>query len=335
MSPGTPYNSFVVPYPIRVDEFSVPRDGSLAPAALHLLTHTHSDHIIGLNAKSFGSVIICSADAKAMLLRHETYKARYLREEFLFEKNRTYSHLKSTLQSPNEGQIDYDLIEYATDGLIELMSAFPFHTRFYINAWTWGYEDILKAISRSFASKIHVDRYKHEVYTNLSDPELRALVTRDFKSTRFHACERFDRCGLVRYDDPGVVYINPVNLSCTNWELYLEKTRAQLGRGDLPMHLLVPLHRHSSLPELQSFVGLFKPKRLVPNFLEPCLFGLDWACMPMLIEDSEVKNLEGGDGVKELDVLVGLWTAAPGLEGGHPQIGGIVRLMQAYLSKGI
>lgn len=97
MPPGTPYNSFIAPYPIRVDEFSVPQDGSLTVAALHLLTHTHSDHVKGLNAKSFSSVVICSKDAKEMLLRHETYRARCLKEqELAIQRIRTFSHLKTT-----------------------------------------------------------------------------------------------------------------------------------------------------------------------------------------------------------------------------------------------
>ncbi|EJC97861.1 uncharacterized protein FOMMEDRAFT_42871, partial [Fomitiporia mediterranea MF3/22] len=282
MPPGTPYNSFVKPYPIRVDEFSVPRDGSLTVAALHLLTHTHSDHIIGLNSKSFGSIIICSEDAKEMLLRHETYQARFLREEdYVYEKQRTFEHLKFPMQASNEvfKRNEFDLIKEAVSGLIDLMKAYPVHMRFFINVWTWGYEDILKAVSQAFESKIHVDRYKNDVYSSLSDRDLRALITQDYRSTRFHACERFARCDLVRNEDPGVVYINPVNISSDNWDLYLAKTKAMMERGALPMLLLVPLHRHSTLPELQNFVGLFRPRRLVPNFLEPSLHGLDWACM--------------------------------------------------------
>ncbi|KAI5119407.1 hypothetical protein M0805_005950 [Coniferiporia weirii] len=485
MPPGTPYNSFIVPYPIRVDEFSVSRNTSpfQAVAALHLLTHTHSDHIIGLNAKSFGSVVICSADAKQMLLRHETHWARVRKEqEYIPERERTFSHLKASPPSSDEVQANdpssYDLLralplgdptkieisnddwvtitlidanhcpgsvmfliegskgailhtgdfraepifintimknpflkryfapanvytsakpgsgfmsqtleaiyldtacmlrtfavpskEDATSGLLQLMTAFPSHTRFFINTWTWGYEDTLKAISRSFNSKIHVDRYKYEIYTSLSDPVLRELVTRNTKTTRFHACERFDRCHDVHADDPAVVYINPVNISCANWELYLMQTKAQLKHGDLPTHLLVPLHRHSPLPELQTFVGLFRPRRLVPNFLEPKLHGLDLACMPAMfgpfmaegaaarireemgdaltldsiseldgdnpIEDSEIKNLKHGNGVRELGALVSMWTAAPGAEGGLSSTGGIIHQMQKFLPKGI
>ena len=42
---------------------------------------------------------------------------------------------------------------------------------------------------------------------------------------------------------------------------------------------LVPLSRHSTLPELQSFVKLFRPKRIVPNTLDPRFHGLDWTCI--------------------------------------------------------
>lgn len=45
------------------------------------------------------------------------------------------------------------------------------------------------------------------------------------------------------------------------------------------VHKLVPLSRHSSLPELRDFVSLFKPQCVVPNTLDPALGGLDWACM--------------------------------------------------------
>ena len=145
----------------------------------------------------------------------------------------------------------------AVKGLVELIALFDDDTYFFVNAWTWGYEDLLKGIARAFQCKvnvslikhisssakfairpsctlrqpffrficqsmyvrlnftdvftcpqIHVDRYKHAVYTHISDPFLRVLVTRDSTSTRFHACERFERCSFVdvpRYDVPSFV----------------------------------------------------------------------------------------------------------------------------------
>ena len=94
MPPGTPYNAFILPYKIRVDDFADASNLDHTPA-LHLLTHTHTDHINGLSAKSFGSTIICSHDAKEMLLRHEVYAERALHEQELrSEKLLTFSHLK-------------------------------------------------------------------------------------------------------------------------------------------------------------------------------------------------------------------------------------------------
>ena len=41
-------------------------------------------------------------------------------------------------------------------GLIELMKIFPDSVYFFINCWTWGYEDILKAIAREFQSQVMI-----------------------------------------------------------------------------------------------------------------------------------------------------------------------------------
>ena len=107
MPTGTPYNSFVLPYKIRVDDFATPTSNIINPA-LHLLTHTHADHINGLSAKSFGYQVICSHDAKEMLLRHEVYAERALHEQELrAEKTRTFSHLKVDPRVENDGRMYY------------------------------------------------------------------------------------------------------------------------------------------------------------------------------------------------------------------------------------
>ncbi|KZP10395.1 hypothetical protein FIBSPDRAFT_963112 [Athelia psychrophila] len=269
MPPGTPYNSFILPYNIRVDDFTDSSNLQVAPA-LHLLTHTHTDHIGGLSAKSFGYQVICSIDAKEMLLRHEVYGERALHEQELrSEKLRTFSHLKVDPRVMPNGEIYYtgsrDLLrtialntptrfplddlrsvtitlidanhcpgavmfliegdqgavlhtgdfraeprflesvmhnpflqpylvssfvakstthqtqktletifldtasllshvdapskESATSGLIELMRLLPEDSIFFLSTWTWGYEDILKAISTAFYSKSRMIRF--------------------------------------------------------------------------------------------------------------------------------------------------------------------------------
>ncbi|KAI0335707.1 hypothetical protein GY45DRAFT_1267000 [Cubamyces sp. BRFM 1775] len=412
MPQGTPYNAFIPPYPIRVDDFSSPspsastspKDTQAPNVGLYLLTHTHTDHLNGLAAKSFGQTIVCSYDAKEMLLRHEVYAERALRDMDLRAQNiRTFAHLKVEPQRLEDGSVDYvgsrDLLRAthlhlptefwlsddeavtitlldanhcpgavmflvegakgvvlhtgdlraepwfieslrhnpfihkyldvstagpspvrkqasrpcrpkleaiyldtacllntydvptkadAANGVAGLMTLFPDQTRFYINAWTWGYEEIYKAVARTFGSKVHVDRYKHSVYSHLiGDPFLKSIITRDSASTRFHACERFDRCDYVRVNGreshtPAghhVVYVNPVNMGTTAWQQYLKQTKEQLLRGEQVNVLLVPLARHSPLPELRAFVSLFKPRRVEPNTLDPNLKGLDAACL--------------------------------------------------------
>ncbi|KAH9480452.1 Protein artemis [Psilocybe cubensis] len=410
MPTGTPYNSFIAPYRIRVDDFaSISNTDPEATPLLHLLTHTHSDHINGLSAKSFGYNVICSHDAKEMLLNHQVQAERDLDSKDLrAEKKRTYSHLRIEpmanpnarqyyngsrdllrplpLNTPTQFELDANnsvtitlldanhcpgsvmfLVEGdrgavlhtgdfraepwflesitrnpilqpylsptvepqndlstesmspvlsrsleaiyldtacvmsklkiptkadATAGLIELMKLLPSSTYFYINSWTWGYEDILKAIAREFQSKIHVDAYKSKIYQRISDPFLHILTTEDEKSTRFHACERFSRCDFVSINDDDtfnteptsakgkhVVYINPVNMEHDKWMEYCREIKNFVKSGQKIYNLLVPLSRHSSLPELQEFVKLFRPKRVVPNTLDPRLFGLDWACI--------------------------------------------------------
>lgn len=94
MPQGTPFHGLIPPFPIRVDQFdALP---GVVPA-LHLLSHTHSDHILGLSAKSFASMIICSSDAKQMLLRYEAYSERALRDVDLRDEarlSRAFGHLK-------------------------------------------------------------------------------------------------------------------------------------------------------------------------------------------------------------------------------------------------
>lgn len=114
-----------------------------------------------------------------------------------------------------------------------------------------------------FHNQIHVDRYKHSVLSHLSnDPYMRSIITRDSSTTRFHACERFDRCEHVRVEGRNshtpagnhVVYINPVTMSKEKWEAYLKQTKARLSRGE-PVNILV-----STLFKIRKKIALLTAK---------------------------------------------------------------------------
>lgn len=81
-------------------------------------------------------------------------------------------------------------------------------------------------------SQIHVDRYKDCVYSHLSHKELSRIITQDMSSTRFHACERFDRCEEVERLGKSVVYVNPVSMGSKDWDQYLDATREKLKYGE-------------------------------------------------------------------------------------------------------
>lgn len=91
-----------------------------------------------------------------------------------------------------------------------------------------------------------MDRYKASVYKRLSDQFLQHIITEEASSTRFHACERFDRCEHVKVDGRAshtasgthVVYINPVTMGAEKWAEYVADTKARLERGE-EMHNLV------------------------------------------------------------------------------------------------
>lgn len=47
-------------------------------------------------------------------------------------------------------------------------------------------------------------------------------------STRFHACERFDRCEVVERLGNSVVYVNFVPMGSEDWARYLDTTSDKL-----------------------------------------------------------------------------------------------------------
>jgi hypothetical protein len=91
--------------------------------------HPYSDHnILGLSAKSFGYTVICSKNAKQMLLKHEVYKERALHEmEYRSQKTRTFSHLKVDPMKKIlsfQGISDCDLKQFLRDGFYQVVATF-------------------------------------------------------------------------------------------------------------------------------------------------------------------------------------------------------------------
>ncbi|WVO23495.1 uncharacterized protein IAS62_004850 [Cryptococcus decagattii] len=166
--------------------------------------------------------------------------------------------------------------------LVEIMGLYPEDTTFFLNTWCFGWEDVIKEVARYFNERVHVDRYKSQIYSAIrSDPFLLNCTTTDPFETRFHACERFAKCAACRrFDgesgkpvynlDKMIVHVNMVEMKQVGWDSrrqgFMETLfKAARKGGPWPFNIDIPISRHSTLPELQSLVKLFKPLALTPN----------------------------------------------------------------------
>lgn len=104
------------------------------------------------------------------------------------------------------------------DGLRELLgkvAQYPTDTLFYLDAWTFGYEDVWQAVSHLLGSRIHVDDYRYGLYRSLINgvepkaPEAVKLIgsrcgnhfqegilTPSTNGCRIHSCEQGTGCDI-------------------------------------------------------------------------------------------------------------------------------------------
>lgn len=118
------------------------------------------------------------------------------------------------------------------EGLRELVtkvSQYPKDTIFYIEAWTFGYENVWIALASLLNSKIHLDRYRYSLYKSLSatkagQPECSEAVqlcgfilgnhkqegclTED-PNVRLHSCEKGTGCAVIT-NNKNVARILPI-----------------------------------------------------------------------------------------------------------------------------
>ncbi|TYJ54920.1 hypothetical protein B9479_004428 [Cryptococcus floricola] len=185
--------------------------------------------------------------------------------------------------------------------MVEIMARYPQDTIFFLNTWCFGWEQVIKQVARFFNDKVHVDSYKSDIYKSItSDPFLSRCTTQDPTATRFHACERFVKCPACRrFNEEGeavynldkrIVHVNMVEIKMAGWdtrraEFMRVLDRAAMGKGHWPYNIDIPIPRHSSLPELQALVKLFKPLNLTPNTVASYARGLDYYLLPDLFSE--------------------------------------------------
>lgn len=116
------------------------------------------------------------------------------------------------------------------DGLAELLakvSKYPDDTVFYLDAWTFGYEEVWIAICKALKTQVHLCDYRYKVYSSMKNvpacfgPHSAALLgfqlgngyhegclTREASQACLHSCERGTSCAV--FDNLDVVRITPI-----------------------------------------------------------------------------------------------------------------------------
>jgi len=88
--------------------------------------------------------------------------------------------------------------EAVLSDLVTFINRRPRLAHYYIDAWTFGYEDIWVGLAKAFHTKIHVAPYLYGLYEAIDDlihPRILPHLTVDGKSARFHSCRLGKTCG--------------------------------------------------------------------------------------------------------------------------------------------
>ncbi|KAK5018274.1 swr1 complex component [Cryomyces antarcticus] len=159
------------------------------------------------------------------------------------------------------------------DGLKELLdkvSHYPEETVFYLESWTFGYEDVWVALAAFFNTRVHLDRYRRSLYKSLSGVDSRLLsrevpalcgsdvgnhyqagcLTSD-PSVRLHSCERGTPCWIHSHD---CVRITPI-ISRLDNGVELPELGAGGGKGDLSQMPELEISDLNAVEQLMDFVA--------------------------------------------------------------------------------
>ncbi|KKP02916.1 artemis protein [Trichoderma harzianum] len=165
--------------------------------------------------------------------------------------------------------------------LLHKVTRYPKETVFYIQAWTYGYEDVWIALSKALNSPIHVDDYKLRIYNSLntSSSETQLSSSTQLTSTtaaltgfmcgnmpqpgcltsdhnvRLHSCESGNMCPVAKQSY--VVRIQPVVASFPDGGVIQE---AGIGGGgeDLEREMELGIPNQSDLEIFLRIIGALK-----------------------------------------------------------------------------
>jgi DNA cross-link repair 1C protein len=159
-------------------------------------------------------------------------------------------YLDTTFATKSEPYLEFPSKADGLRELVEKVEKYPKDTMFYIETWTFGYENVWIALSAFLQSQIHLDRYRWGVYKSLNhkkklpecieappllgfqlgNHESQGCLTSD-SNVQIHSCERGSGCPIME-QNPNMVRIVPIITRLPNG-VEMHEMGIGGGKGDL------------------------------------------------------------------------------------------------------
>jgi DNA cross-link repair 1C protein len=217
---------------LKTIPLETPTKIELSPRNEICVTMFDANHCIGavmFLIQGHGDAILYTGDVRSeMWWVNSLVQNPILLPYTLGDKRLDTIYLDTTFATKSE---PYREFPSKADGLCELLQKverYPKDTKFYIESWTFGYENVWIALSALLGSQIHLDRYRWGIYRSLArtkdlpisveappllgfklgNHETPGCLTTD-PHIRLHSCERGSGCPVVN-NNPNMVRIVPI-----------------------------------------------------------------------------------------------------------------------------
>lgn len=136
-------------------------------------------------------------------------------------------YLDNTFTSSDALDLEFPSKAEGLSELIEKVSKYPSDTIFYLDTWTFGYEEVWVALCAALNTKVHLDDYRWRLYHSQRDqpscygPQIASLVgfklgnhehsgclSNSAEGVRIHSCERGTRCEVFENREPCKLYFS-------------------------------------------------------------------------------------------------------------------------------
>ncbi|CAK1356677.1 unnamed protein product [Cercospora beticola] len=250
-----------------------PTEIELVPGRSIRVTLLDANHCVGacmFLIEGDGKAILYTGDIRAEVwwvnsITRNPVMVPYARHGSVMPQKRLDTvYLDTTFASKSDRYRHFPSKAEGISELLQKVAQYPPDTEFYIDAWTFGYEEVWQALSLFLRSQIHVDDYRHGLYSSLHNgaepkaPEAYKLIrTRvgneereaclSTRYQRLHSCERGTGCTVFNND---FVRITPIVSRHNGQEM--AELGAGGGQGDLNQQHELEIDDSSIFQKLMS-----------------------------------------------------------------------------------